>query len=183
MKKLLAIVLILCLQSFPCFAENIESLPEDWFFIGYSYGGITFPVPDDTEFYELSEMDKENGFILICFNQNFTLQLRRFSPDEITFDEFKEIMFSESAAEVSYLDETGTILHVKNTHPTATSELVGISMNGSDGNMYKISIFTGMDEDCSPEAKVWEIANTVSAFTSYKDFSDWPLQEDTSASE
>lgn len=179
MKKLLAIVLILCFLAFPCFAENMESLPEDWFFIGYSYGGITFPVPDDTEFYELSEQDQENGFILLCYNQDFTLQLRCFISDEITFDEFKAIMLGESTAEVSYLDEAETILYVKNIHPTADSELVGISMNGLDGNMYKISIFTGMDEDCSTGAKVWEIANTISAFTSYMDFSDWPLQEGT----
>ena len=183
MKKLIAIILILCLQAFPCFAENIGTLPENWFFIGYSYGGITFPVPGDTQFFELSKKDIESGIILIGFNQDFTLQLRCFTPDEITFDDFKEIMLGVPTAEVSYLDEDETILHVINTHPTASSELVGISMKGSDENMYKISIFTGINEDFNAEAKVWEISDTISAFTSYMDFSDWPLQEDDSAFE
>ncbi|MBE5780093.1 MAG: hypothetical protein E7331_12295 [Clostridiales bacterium] len=181
MKKMIVVVLLLCLQVFPCFAESIESLPEDWYFVGYTYGGITFPVPDDVEFFELSEQDKANGIILVCFNQDFTLQLRQFAPSDITWDEFTEIMAGESSADVSYLDEAKSILHVKNTSPTANSELVSISMNGLDGNMYKISIFTGMDEDCSAGARVWECAQTVSAYTRYMDFSDWPLQENATS--
>lgn len=179
MKKMFSIILILCLLGFPCLAENFESLPEDWFFMGYTYGGITFPVPRNISFLELSSQQQAAGVVVICYNDDFMLQLRGFSPSEMTWDKFRQRMLGEPTAEVSLLGENQDILYVRNTAATATSELANIALKGLDGNLYKISIFTGSDEDASPDARAWEIAQTIAAYTSQMDFSEWPLGEDT----
>lgn len=177
MKKIFSILLVLCLLGTSCLAEEAELLPEGWAFLGYTYGGITFPVPMDVEFYELTPQEQAMGIILICYNDEFTLQLRGFSPKQMTWEEFKKKMLAEPTAEVSLLGEDQSIMYVRNTTSTADSELVSIALNGLDGNLYKISIFTGVDEDYSPDASVWEIAQTVAGYTSQMDFLQWPLQE------
>ena len=177
MKKLLVLTLILGLLVFSCAAENADFPPEDWFFIGYTYGGVTFPVPRDTQFYELTPQEQAMGIIVLCFNDDYMLQLRGFAPEALTWESYREKVLAEETALVSYLDEKESILCVQNTAPDANTELVGIALNGLDGNLYKVSIFTGADEDFSPDAAVWEIAQTVAAYTSQMDFSTWPLQD------
>ena len=177
MKKIVLIVLMFCLLGTLCLAEDVELMPEDWAFLGYTYGGITFPVPQDVEFYELTSQEQAMGIIVICYNDDFTLQLREFDPSQMTLDEFEKKMLDEPTAEVSFWGENQNVMYVRNTAPTGDSELVSIALNGLDGNLYKISIFTGYDEDYSPDASVWEIAQTVANSTSQMDFSQWPLEE------
>ena len=43
------------------------------------------------------------------------------------------------------------------------------------GRPFKISIFTGMDEDCSAEAPVWDIAEQIADSVEIVDYSGWPV--------
>ena len=178
MKKMLYLLLILCLLSSPCLAESIEETPEGWLYLGYTHGGITFLVPDNMETLELTPQEEAAGIILVGYNEDFTLQLRCFTPEALTWDAFQEIILDEPSANVEWLGEEKNILCYTNTVPNANSELVGIALNGLDGSMYKISIFTGFSEDYSADAPVWEIARTIATSTSQMDFSQWPLQEE-----
>lgn len=180
LKKLLTIIVILVLTALPCFADTIATLPEGWMYAGYTHGGITFPVPADVVPYDLSEQELAMGIVLICYNADFMLQLRRFTPSELTWEQYRELMLGAATAEVRYSGDDPSILCVKNTVPSPDSELVGIALNGLDGNLYKISIFTGFDEDCSPDAIVWDIAQIIADYTSQMDFADW-LPEDSAA--
>ncbi|MBR4081462.1 MAG: hypothetical protein IKK21_06735 [Clostridia bacterium] len=173
LKKLLSFFLFLILSIAPCCADTIAPLPEGWMYAGYTYGGITFPVPADVVPYELSDQEQAMGIVLVCYNADFMLQLRRFTPNELSWEQYRDLMLGTSTAQVRYSGDDQRVLCVTNTMPSPDSELVGIALNGLDGNLYKISIFTGFDGDCSPNAVVWDIAQIIADYTSQMDFADW----------
>lgn len=172
MRKLLLLVLFLSLMSIPACAQEWTMAPDGWVNMAYVYGGIDFIVPEDFETWELYQSEMEMGYILMGANPDFTLQIRGFTPEQITVEAFQEMLEGIPDAEMSLKEtETGKILYYQNTAPTSDSELFGIVMDGIDGNIYKISIFTGEDGDCSKEAKVWSIAQAISQSVNIKDFS------------
>lgn len=176
MKKLLALVLLVLLCA-GAMAEGVSPNPEGWSYVGYTHGGITFLVPEDMELWQLTDEEEAAGFVLMGGSDDFTLQLRCFTPDVMPLADFRERILAEPTSEVSFTGENGSILCYRNTRPTSQSELYGIVLEGLDGNMYKISIFTGVDGDCSPGAKVWEIARVIGESAATMDFSDWPIEE------
>ena len=75
-------------------------------------------------------------------------------------------------------EERGTpVLCYRNLAATAITELVGVVITGTDGCMYKVSIFTGWDENFAEDAPVWEIAQVVADSLRYEDFSFFPGME------
>ena len=134
-------------------------------------------IPEDLEIAQLTAQEQVAGIILVGYHWDITLQLRVFSPEVMTWEDFKTTIEAEATADVQFLGADGSILYYRNTAPSASSELAGIALTGLDGRLYKISVFTGMMEDFSPEAKVWEMAELIADHTSQMDFSQWPLKE------
>ncbi|MBE5787402.1 MAG: hypothetical protein E7324_07680 [Clostridiales bacterium] len=177
MKKGILLLLALCMLALPCVAEEAKLLPDEWMYVGYTNGGVTFPIPENLEIAQLTAQEQAAGIILVGYHWDITLQLRVFSPEVMTWEDFKTTIEAEATADVQFLGADGSILYYRNTAPSASSELAGIALTGLDGRLYKISVFTGMMEDFSPEAKVWEMAELIAAHTSQMDFSQWPLKE------
>jgi len=172
------ILIALCLSN--AIAEDwTPLLAEDgWTYIGYTYAGITFAVPKDYYSFELTEDDVEDGFVLIGGNDDFTLQMRVFQSEDVDYDTFKAMIERERTAEISTrMDGDSEILAYRNTRPNAYSELYGIALAGLDGLLYKISIFTGVDEKYGQDAPVWGIAETIAQSTRHQDFSEWGIED------
>ena len=184
MKKLLAILMLACLLT-PAYAElpdGLEMNPEGWFWTGVVEGGFSFLLPDDTYSWELTEVEQAAGIMLVAGNDDFTIQVRRFEPEQLTLDRMAEMLENEPTADTEKLDMDGTtVIRYRNTGASATSELYGIVFNGADGRLYKINFFTGVDEDFSAEAPVWEIAAFIADSLMPMDFSDWPIEEGAAA--
>ena len=106
------------------------------------------------------------------------MQMRVFQLEDLTFDAFKTMIESVSSAEIlTRMDGDSEILVYCNTQPNAYSELYGIALTGLDGLFYKISIFTGVDEDYGQDAPVWEIAKTIAQTVRHQDFSEWGIED------
>ena len=183
-KRCLAFVLcLMMLISFTAVSEDWTPLLSDdgWSYIGYTYGGVTFAVPANYTSYGLTALQKANGYLIVGGNRDFTLQLRVFEPEVMTYDAFKAIISEEKTAEVStrMYGET-EILTFRNTIPSEVSELYGIVLTGLDGRFYKISIFTGDDELFGEDAPVWEIARVVGETTRIQDFTEWGIENEPS---
>ena len=126
---------------------------EDWYYFGYTYGGVTFVVPTDSYSYPLDDAQKEAGIILVTGNADYTLQLRSFEPEVMTYKDLKQQMKKEITAEVHTEEREGKeVLFYRNKYPTEVSELYGIGLEGLDGKLYKISIFTGEKEEYKKDA-------------------------------
>ena len=75
------------------FDENgFISDTENWYYFGYTYGGVTFVVPTDSYSYPLDDAQKEAGIILVTGNADYTLQLRSFEPEVMTYKDLKQQM-------------------------------------------------------------------------------------------
>lgn len=180
MKRLLTILLTLLL-CLPALAETtdmpVQPNPEGWRYMGYTPAGVTFLIPEDTQSYQLTAADRAAGVVFIGFNEAYTVQLRRFEPDQMDLAAFRAMLHFAPGAQVEIRGEEGSeIVIYRNGSPTGVSELVGIALNGTDGCMYKISIFTGVDEDCSAEAPVWDIAAQIADSVAIVDYSGWPVE-------
>ena len=178
---------VICLIALFVFGAQGEEQPllsarDGWSYVGYLYGGVTFAVPADFVSFDLTPYEEASGIVLVGGNYDFTLQLRVFAPEAMTYDVFKQAILSEKTAETAtrMYGET-EILSYRNTRPSAYSELFGIVLTGLDGKMYKISIFTGDNERFGPDEPVWEIARTVEATTRLQDFSEWGIEPEPSA--
>ncbi len=177
MKKLLALALSALFLSGACAEDWTALTPEGWQYIGYTYGGVTFAVPPDYENFGVNEDYKAAGYVLIGGSRDFTLALRRFQPNEMDYETFKSVITGEKTAECRFREDAGSeILTYRNTRPGASSELYGIALTGLDGLFYKISIFTGENEDVSESAPVWQIAENIAKTTRHQDFSQWGVQ-------
>ncbi len=147
---------------------------DTWLYTGYTYGGVTFAVPSDSISYEVGDEYQAAGIILIIGDEDYLLQLRRFEPEAVTYEQFKEKIMAEPSADVrTEARGDGEIFCYRNTNPGPDSELFGIAMAGSDGALYKISIFTGAGEAYGADAPVWKIADIIAASAHYRDFSEW----------
>ena len=62
---------------------------EDWSYVGYTYGGITFAIPKESYVYELSAYEKSMGILLLYGNEDYMLQLRVFMLEQATYEAFK----------------------------------------------------------------------------------------------
>ena len=145
---------------------------EDWYYFGYTYGGVTFVVPTDSYSYPLDDAQKEAGIILVTGNADYTLQLRSFEPEVMTYKDLKQQMKKEITAEVHTEEREGKeVLFYRNKYPTEVSELYGIGLEGLDGKLYKISIFTGEKEEYKKDAVVWKIADIIAKSARNRDFS------------
>lgn len=177
MKRLLIILMTLLLCS-PVLAETVDLPvqlnPEGWRYMGYTPAGVTFLIPEDTQSYPLSDAERAAGIVFLGANAEYTVQLRRFEPDQMDLAAFQLMLRFTPDAQVEIREaEGGQIIVYRNPDPTGVSELVGIALTGTDGCMYKISIFTGMDEDCSTNAPVWTIAAQIADSVSIVDYSGW----------
>lgn len=181
MKRLFSLVLtVLLMLSLIALAiaENPLQFDDGWTYVGYTYGGITFPVPIDYVDFDVDDADRAAGYVIIGGNMEFTLTLRVFQPEQMTYDQFKQRTQAEPTADWhTRMDGEREILVYRNTAPTGQSELYGIAMTGLDGLFYKISIFTGEDEDCGPDAPVWQIAEVIGEHARHQDFSEWGIED------
>ncbi len=175
---IVGIVLItLCMHCALAEDGNPPLSEEDWLYIGYTYGGVTFAVPKDYSHWDISPSYAAQGYVLMGGNENFTLQMRVFQPDELCYDDFKAMINQESSAQVSTrIDDDSEILIYRNTEPNAYSELFGVALTGLDGLFYKISIFTGDDGAFEESAPVWEIAEVIGQTVRHQDFSEWGVE-------
>ena len=183
-RSITATVLILLLGFTALGATNLEPeimgdgllVDETWSYVGYTYGGITFAIPKESAQKRVGIFNKASGIILIFGNDDYTVQLRSFNPDSMTYSEFKELILSEPTAQVNQrLSGEAEILSYRNTAPSETAELFGIAMTGVDGKLYKISIFTGDSGAYQEDAPVWKIAEIIEKTTRIQDFSDWGI--------
>ena len=163
------------------FDENgFISDTESWYYCGYTYGGVTFAIPTDSYTYPVDEAQKEAGIILVTGHEDYTLQLRCFEPDVMTYKDLKQKMEKEITAEVTTEIRGGKeILFYRNKYPTEVSELYGIGLEGLDGKLYKISIFTGEKEEYGKDAVVWKIAEIIAKSAGSRDFSEWNIPDQT----
>lgn len=185
---IIALWIVLCLAPFHSLADtNLDAeivedgliTDESWEYVGYTYGGITFAIPRDSTPADLSAADRSRGIIFVIWNDDFTVQLRSFEPDVLTYDAFKTMISREETAEITARTVEGTeILRYRNTKPTGPdAELYGIITTGLDGKLYKISIFTGDSETFDTEAPVWKIAEIIYQTTRIQDFSEWGISD------
>ena len=162
--------------AFP--AEGILT-DDTWQYVGYITGGVTFAVPKESCQADLTEKDKSSGILMLLWNDDYTLQLKVFEPEVMTYDRFRERVCSEPSARVSVRTSEGVeILSYRNTIPASYSELFGIVMTGLDGRMYKISVFTGDSESFGDDASVWKIAEIIEKTTRIQDFSEWGIDNE-----
>lgn len=180
MKRLLLLLLsiLLCLPAYAEIDVPSEPNPEGWRYMGYMPAGLTFLVPDDTQFFELTQAETAAGILAVGMNEEYTIQLRRFAPEELNMTGFKALLRFTPGAQVEIRDVGGVeVVCYRNGTPTGVSELYGIALTGTDGYFYKVSIFTGVDEDCSEDAPVWSIAETIADSVTIVDYSGWPTAE------
>ena len=178
MRKMLLCLLALLLAVLPAVAEDIEVQPEGYTYCGYMPGGITFLIPENMVQCELYEWEKQAGVLLYAESETCSIQLRRFAPDAMTIFQFIQLVQQEPTVQWETSNERGTlVLHYRNQAPTATTELVGVAITGTDGCMYKVSVFTGWDETFAPDAPVWEIARVLAESLRHEDFSFVPGEE------
>ena len=179
-KRHILIVLTLIALCLSCaLAESPDPyVPEDgWIYAGYIYGGVAFAVPGDYAAFDIPEDDAANGVVILGGNEDFTLQMRVFPPEVLDYGTFRAMIEAERTAEVSTrMDDGSEITVYRNTRPSAWSELYGIALTGLDGLLYKISIFTGVDEEYGEDAPVWEIARTIGQTARHQDFSEWGVE-------
>ena len=183
MKRILRIMLpALVVLLLPCVAiaggDDLLQADEGWAYVGYTYGGVTFPVPADYVDFGVDATDQTQGYVLIGGSTDFTLQMRVVQPEQMTYEQFKARTQEEPTADWhTRMDGEREILIYRNMVPSGQSELYGIAMTGLDGLLYKISIFTGIDEDFSSDAPVWQIAETIGAHVRHQDFSEWGIED------
>ena len=178
MRRFLLILLAMVLIILPAAAEDIEIQPEGYTYCGYMPGGITFLMPENMVSCELYEWEKQAGILVYAESQECSIQLRRFEPDVMTMPQFLQLVQMEKNIQWDVSLERGTpVLCYRNTAATANTELVGVVITGTDGCMYKVSIFTGWDGNYAEDAPAWEIAEVVSASLRHEDFSFFPAGE------
>lgn len=175
MSRVLMLVMALLLAVLPVAAEDIEIQPEGYTYCGYMPGGITFLIPKDMVSCELYEWEKQAGVLIYAESQTCSIQLRRFEPDAMTLLQFLQLVQQEPNVEWKTGNERGTlVLYYRNQAPAATTELAGVVITGMDGCMYKVSVFTGWDENFAADAPVWDIAQVLADSIRHEDFSFFP---------
>ena len=178
---LLVALLLFCIPAVADTNLEPEKLPggwivdESWTYVGYIYGGVSFAIPVESYAYDASPY-AQMGLLLLYGNDDYMLQLRVFEPETYTYEAFRERIMAEPTSVVRTREYEGTeILIYLNSKPDADSELVGVAMEGIDGKLYKISIFTGDSERFGADAPVWKIAEVIAESAYVRDFSEWGI--------
>lgn len=178
MRRYLMLLMALLIAVLPAAAVEIEIQPEGYTYCGYMPGGITFLIPKDMVNCELYEEEKLAGILFYAESQSSSIQLRRFEPDQMTMPQFLQMVQQAPNTHWEVSEERGTpVLCYRNLAATAITELVGVVITGTDGCMYKVSIFSGWDENVAEDAPVWEIAQVVADSLRHEDFSFFPGAE------
>lgn len=174
-KKLLSMLTALLLFLMPALAQ--QPAPDGWRYMAYAPSGVTFLIPGDTVFFDLTEAEQAAGILLVGGNADYTMQLRRYPAEEMTLTRLTLLLAMTGTAEVGRAERDGvTVLSYRNKAASEYGELFGVALTGTDGCLYKLSIFTGENGDFSESAKVWEIAQGIADSASLVDYSDWPLE-------
>ena len=152
---------------------------ETWVYAGWLEGGITWAIPRDSEQWELNDEDAARGVVYFVSDQDYSLQLRAYEPEAMTFGAFRDRMTAAGAADraTRTVGET-EVFSYRNPAPSAYAELYGIAVTGLDGRLYKISIFTGDSERFDEDAPVWKIAEVIARSVRIQDFSEWGVNAD-----
>lgn len=178
LRRFLVLLMALMLTLLPAAAEEIEIQPEGYRYCGYIPGGITFLLPNDMVSYELYEEEKLAGILIYAESQNCSIQLRRFEPDEMTLPQFLQLVQQARNTHWEVSEERGTpVLCYRNLAANDRTELVGVVITGTDGCMYKVSIFTGWDGNFAEDAPVWEISQMIANSLRHEDFTFLPNEE------
>ena len=178
MRRYLMLLMALLIAFLPAAAEEIEIQPEGYTYCGYMPGGITFLMPENMVSYALYEAEKQAGILIYAESRNCSIQLRRFEPDQMTMPQFLQMVQQAPNTYWEVSEERGTpVLCYRNLAATASTELLGVVITGTDGCMYKVSIFSGWDENVAEDAPVWEIAQVVADSLRHEDFSFFPGAE------
>ena len=154
--------------------DEILLSSDGWSYVGHLHSGITFAIPSDSYQGELNESDMRQGMCLHLWNDDYTLVLKCFGHGTEDYEAFKKTILADKTADTAVRDREGTEIFIyRNTTPAAVTELYGIALIGLDGELYKISVFTGDSEKYGPEDPVWEIADTIGKTVRLQDFSEW----------
>lgn len=171
MRRLLCLLLPLMLLCLPAMAD-VEIQPDGYTYCGYMPGGITFLIPDNMQSAQLYRSEIEAGILMYAESRVCSIQLRRFEPETMTLTRFMQLLEQEPNTQWNVSYERGTaVVCYRNLAPSSDAELVGVVITGTDGCMYKVSIFTGWDGNYAGDAPAWEIAEVVSASLRHEDFS------------
>ena len=186
MRTCAALALCLCLLFLTAASAEIpvEDLlaegilvDDGWEYVGDLTGGVTFAIPKGMTSWSLSSRDKAAGIVLLMSNEDITVQLRRFEPGQMTYEDFTARMREEPTAEITVSERGGVeFFCYQNTRPSVSSELAGIVAVGLDGCVYKISVFTGDSERLDDEAAVWDITEVVMQTARVRDFAEWGIE-------
>lgn len=180
MRRLILLLTALLIMCLPALSETDmpgQPNPEGWQYVGYMPAGVTFLIPEDSVSLRLTAQEEAAGVLLLVMNDDYTLQLRRYTPEQMNMTAFRAMLDRTPSAQVEIREVDGVeIILYRNGRPTGVSELYGIALVGADGCLYKISIFTGLDEDCSEDAPVWAIAEQIGQSITLVDYSTWPVE-------
>ena len=160
----------------PTFTEEGPEMvvDETWIYAGWLEGGVTWAVPSDSMEWDLSDEDAALGVLFYVSDQDYSLQLRVFEPEQMTFGAFRDRMTEAGAADcATRVVGEAEVFTYRNPVPSAYAELYGIALTGLDGRLYKISIFTGDSGRFDGDAPVWKIAGVIARTVRIQDFSEW----------
>ncbi|MBQ4088938.1 MAG: hypothetical protein IJC56_03535 [Clostridia bacterium] len=153
--------------------------PEGWTLISSKEGGVAFAVPNDMMVWDLNADEVEAGIIMICSNEDITVQLRAYEPDDITYDEFIQMLDENQYEITSVRNIEGTeITTYYNPVADTDMQLCGVILNGNDGRLYKISVFGGDNDEFGEDAPVWELAETLFGTVHVIEDAGWDIYRD-----
>lgn len=161
-------------------ALDYEALrPEGWTLICSKEGGVAFAVPNDMMVWELNAAEMEAGVKIICSNADITAQLRAYEPDDITYDEFIQMLDENQYEITSVRNVEGTEITTYYNHVAETDmQLCGVILTGNDGLLYKISVFAGDNDEFGEDAPVWEMAETLFGTVHVIEDAGWDIYRD-----
>ena len=185
---LMLCAMMLALSAVPAAAsfDVRDYLEDEWTWFGYTYGGVTFAVPADCVMYDISPEQEAAGLLMLYGNNDIMIQLRRYDIKDRTYDEYREVMDSNveaggSSVTVFTTDDGSDIVCYRNLRPSANVQLAAVALEGLDGALYVIGIFTGDSEAYDDDAPVWALIEKIAASAHREDFSNWPIGQDQPA--
>lgn len=157
--------------------EAAAELPDGWKNIWNEEGGIIFSVPGNVISWTLS--DEDAAILWRGSSQDITVQLRAYEADELTYEEFIAMLgeYEYAVTDVRSIDGTEITVY-NNPEPAANMQLSGAVLNGVDGRLYKLSVFSGDSDDFSEDAAVWELADTVMQSVHVRRFFGWNIYKE-----
>lgn len=156
---------------------DAPKIPEGWKRIWNEEGGILFAVPANVVSWEL---DGEDADVLWRgSNQDITVQLRAYAAEELTYEEFVGLLdeYEYAVTDVRSVDGTEITIY-NNPEPAANMQLSGAVLNGTDGRLYKLSVFSGDSDDFAEDAAVWELSEMLMQTVQVRKFFGWNVYKE-----